>query len=268
MSNRSSTRMKYRLTIAFLILMVPLQCYLGAVTQESVPTTKNHVAWAQEFLRAIYPALNGKKYTLSLVGYDEYDKPGAQYRSFTLDVGEGPKFKYTRIFGGYAGPLPPPKDFHVGPQYYKQLLQSSFEFDSHDRLVQFSVEGPATGNPDAQDRFVEFATSHPKLTDDVVLAELTSLGAKYGPKDRDQFLQNFSTKPIARFLGPFEVEDVKFVGVSGYEGISVLGEWKVVTRVDREADAPLRYELDFEQYNGDLVELGIFPNRLTPKAHN
>lgn len=55
----------------------------------------------------------------------------------------------------------------------------------------FAAQGTTIGNPDAQNRFVEFMASHPDPTDDVVLAELKSLGAKYGPNDLEPFLRDF-----------------------------------------------------------------------------
>jgi hypothetical protein len=266
MSKKSRYESKCKIAIVFLILSVPLQSHVRAISQEPIPTARNYVAWAHEFLLAMYPGLEGKKYTLSLVGYDEYDKPAPQYRSFMLDVGEGPKYEYTRIIGGWSGFEPPPKDFHIGPQYYKQLISTGFNFDAHDRLVMFAAQGTAIGNSDAQNRFEEFMASHPDVTDDVVLTELKSLGAKYGPNDREPFIRNFSTKSLSRFLGPIEVQSVRFLDAGGYAGVSVLGVWEVMVRVTQPSEKPLMYQVDFEEFNGDLVNLETYPNRLTPKA--
>jgi hypothetical protein len=212
--------------------------------------------------------MDAKKYALSLVAYYEYDKLDAEFRSFMLDVGEGPKYGYNRVIGGWAGSAPPPKGLHPGPQYYKQLLSAAFTFNAHGRLVAFSCQGPATGNPDAEDRFDEFAAAHPGMTDAVALAELETVGAKYGPGDRDQFMRNVATKPLARFLGPFQVQNTKFVNLSAYP-VAVLGQWDVLVKVTPVGESPLMYKLTFEQFNGDLVTLQTPPDRLiTPNAPN
>lgn len=223
---------------------------------------KNYIAWAHDFLRAMYPALERKKYALSLVAYDEYDKPETLARSFKLDVGEGPKYKYDIIVGGYPGFTKPPKDFRPGPQYFKQFLSSTFSFDSHDWLVVFAADGPAIGNPEAQEQFGEFAAAHPDLTDDLVLAELERGGAKCGPKDSEQFMRSFSTRPFARFLGQFELISAEFKVASPYAGISVVRVWEAMAKARQADGATLTYKLGFEQFNGDLFSIETVPHRL------
>lgn len=51
------------------VVAVLLLTMLGgtcASAQEPIPATKNYVAWAHEFLRTIYPDLNGKGHALSV----------------------------------------------------------------------------------------------------------------------------------------------------------------------------------------------------------
>jgi hypothetical protein len=149
--------MKHRSNVAGFVLMVMAVSFMRVQAQEPVPVTKNYVAWAHEFLRAMYPGLADKRYTLTLVSYHEYDKPSELTRWFALDVGEGPKYEYYRVVGGYAGLSPqPPKDFHPGPQYPKQLLSSGFRLDSHDRLEGFTVDGPGIGNAEVGVAFGKF----------------------------------------------------------------------------------------------------------------
>ncbi len=64
-----------------------------AASQSSLGAVANtdRVAWAQSFLRAIYPDLNGKNLVATIETYVQYDKPGKPIDYWQLDVGEGTK---------------------------------------------------------------------------------------------------------------------------------------------------------------------------------
>ena len=91
---------------------LPFLCFLTIVFtipvisfgQDAVPTTKTYIKLGEDFLHALYPELNDKKYTITVETSFRYDDPADIPRVFTLDVGAGPKsFVISCCFGGYAG---------------------------------------------------------------------------------------------------------------------------------------------------------------------
>lgn len=165
----------------FVLLVLSLGLVLSAsARQEAVPVTKNYAAWAQDFLRAIYPKLSDKKYVASEEGLFGYDESGAGARWLTLYVGEGPKGEYSQIIGGFAGTTPRPKDFHFGKQYYKQFLTARFTFDDHDRLWSYSAEGIAIGNAESRAQYNDYIVSHPGLTQAETDAAIHQAGVNFG----------------------------------------------------------------------------------------
>ena len=82
----------------------------SAHSQQTVPPTESYVRIGQDFLRALYPELNGKKYTVTLETSVSYDDPESMPKFFMLDVGAGAKYAVISCcIGGEMGtvPLPP-----------------------------------------------------------------------------------------------------------------------------------------------------------------
>jgi hypothetical protein len=251
-------RYKFR---AFAIVVITALFYCGqASSQKSVAVTKNYVAWAVDFLQAVYPNLGGKRYTFSLVAYGEYDKREDSAKTFQLYVGEGPKYEYTRVVGGYSGLTPPPADFHPGPQYPAQVLSTSFKFDYHERLSSFAAYGPSISKPEAIKYLGEFLSSHPGVTDAQIIVELEREGARYKPSDKEEFIRNLPMAKLEGFLGKLQVVSVKFLNGRSDLGLTVLGDWKVIVHTQESGASVIKYELTFDEFNGDLTSIIALPN--------
>jgi hypothetical protein len=99
--------MKYARTsvscFAFLFALV-----WNVSAQEPSPAPENKIVWAQELLRALYPSLDGKNYTLTVETYLAYDQPGAATTWLRMDVGEGPKDWLKGYSGGCLYSITPP----------------------------------------------------------------------------------------------------------------------------------------------------------------
>jgi hypothetical protein len=227
--------------------------------QEPVAVSKNYVARAQDFLHAMYPSLNDKKYVQSVEGWVEYDESEAPLRRFTLYIGEGIKGQYYRVLGGYVG-LVRPKDFHPGYQFFKQFLTAGFNFDKHDRLVHFSAEGLAIKSAEARGEYFDYLKSHPDLTQAETNGQLRNAGCKYGPDDEQAFTKHLPLGVLERFLGPIEVVSVKPVEmVTSDSGVVQEVDWSVTVQTTRSDGTKLQYGLLFDSFNGDLIGLDTLP---------
>jgi hypothetical protein len=251
-------KMKRILEIGSLIIL-PLICAGHVFPQEPVPVTKNYVDWAQGFLQVVYPVLKDQKYTISLVSYEEFDKRAEPAKAFDIYIGKGPKYEYTRVIAGFAGTTPPPPDFHPGPQYPEQVLTTGFRFDALDHLIVLNAYGTAIGKPEAEKYLTAFMSSHPDATDADVVVELKRVGAKYEPSNKEEFVKSIPIAKLDRFLGRLEVISVEFIQ-GGWAQISVLGFWRVVAKVEQSNGTVLKYNLTFEQFNGDLTSITTLPN--------
>ena len=239
------------------VLLLMLSATVRA--QEPIPVSNNYVAQAQNFLHAMYPSLNDKKYVLSVEGAVEYDDPQALLRGFTLYIGEDIKGHYHQVLGGYIG-LVRPKDFHPGNQYSKQFLTAGFNFDEHDRLVHFSAEGLAIKSAESRGEYFDYLKSHPDLTQAETNGQLRNAGCKYGPGDQQPFTKNLPLKALERFLGPIEVVSVKPVPmVTSDSGVVQEVAWSVILQTAQSDGTKLQYRLYFDSFNGDLTEVDRWP---------
>jgi hypothetical protein len=114
--------MKTKIVFSFLLVIL-LTGFLSARAQEPPPVTKNYIVWAQEFLRAMYPDLNGKKYMLTAETPVPYDRPGEPLHWLQLDVGDGYKDYVITASHGCAAegvmvrqsPVPSPSNSATAP---------------------------------------------------------------------------------------------------------------------------------------------------------
>lgn len=256
--------MKPKLIVA-LILSISLMGCVGAFAQEPIPVTKNYVAWAREFLRTMYPTLNGKGYTLTPETASWYDQPGEQKSSFNLYVGKGAAYADLRFVGGYflhdfvPGKTPPPPrpvDYYPGWQHPHQLLEAGFTFDDHDRLKAFGAFGPAVGDIERAVAFAKQVQSQPELEPGQVADVLTLAGAVYGPNDKDLLVKNFPFEKLGRFLGKLTIVSV------GYQPLAENRDnadrwplWEVTADAKQPDGTVITYKLRFEPFKGDLLNI-------------
>jgi hypothetical protein len=206
---------------------LPCLCFLTIVFtipvitfgQDAVPTTKTYIKLGENFLHALYPELNDKKYTITVETSFRYDDPTDIPRVFTLDVGAGPKsLVISCCFGGYAGgslppfkipdpqewPPPPPPPCPPAPScplfttpHYpmrpknvdaqgqlrpEQFLTVGFSFDVNGRLVAFNAHGAVTANHDSDNQLYEALRARLIPTLSPTDAEITNLLKQSGAK--------------------------------------------------------------------------------------
>jgi hypothetical protein len=232
-------RRPHKLYLVFPFLLAALCGRSFADTHQPAKASGDFYRFAQEFLRALYPELSGKRYVVSIesaVWYDDLTSPAYVFR---LSVGEGPTFIIKGCcFGGYishdviglpqppppAGfppsppapqvpqkPLSPPPDVDErGAEHFKQYLSTGFTFDKQGRLKDFGAEGPGINDGEADKKIFEIVTAHPEWTGAQVISTIKENGTKYGPNDKEEFTKNLPLHQMEPFLGKLKIESVTF----------------------------------------------------------
>lgn len=246
-----------------LVLLLGITVCTPALAQEPVPVTKNYVAWASEFLRAMYPNLNGKGYILTLESAFNFDQPGAPLIPRVLYIGEGTEYVSRGdpvgcCFGYMAQP---PKGFHPGFQHPKQFLRASFDFDGHDRLQSYSAEGSEVGNPEAAWSFTKQWRDQPLDADSAAAFLKEHTGAKYGPTDVEQFTKDLPLAKLEPFLGKMKVLSVGFPALDrNLNNLETWPWWEVTATAMQKDGSVIRYKLRFEHFKGDLTDIWADPD--------
>jgi hypothetical protein len=248
----------------FCVLTTVFAVSVESSAQQPVPTTKTYIKLGEDFLHALYPDLNDKKYTITVETTFRYDDPTDIPRVFTLDVGAGPKsFVIACCFGGSVGgvlpfkfpdplewgpPSPPPcppapvcplfstprTPIHMknvdaeGRLRPEQFLTGSFSFDVKGRLVAFNAQGSATANHEADNQLYDALRSRPGLTEAEIMKAVKESGAKYGFRDEAQFREGLPIKEIERFVGKLEILSLTFNPINNSwndDPVNKLGVW-------------------------------------------
>src|SRR5256885_4703493 len=242
------------------LIVVVLFCSIPAQVQERPPAEGYTIRKAQEFLRSLYPGLNGKGYVMSLESSQLYDVLSDRVSGFKLFVGAQHKGFIRGYVGGYTGRTPPP-NYQPGPIYATQYLNSDFSFDEQDRFIAFSAFGPAVGDPDRLGKIGQILQNHRNMTANQVTGTLIEAGAKFGSWNQDKFLENVRAKNLERFLGKISITSAEFPVPDKENTLpSEWPMWTVLAKVSWGDGAEITYEMEFEPFKGDLVKLRILPH--------
>jgi hypothetical protein len=272
---------------------------LMTVGQETVPTTKTYIKLGEDFLHALYPDLNDKKYTITVETSFLYDDPTEVPRVFTLDVGAGPKSAVLFCcYGGSVGgnlsfkipdptewgpPSPPPCPpapscpLFATPRYPmrlknvdsegrlrpEQFLTGNFAFDVQGRLVGFVGQGSALKDYEAENRVYEALRSCPGLTDAEITTILKDSGAKFGFKDQRQFRDQLPIKQIERFIGKVELLSLDFDPFACDDPVKQSGVWGnavVLMKATQKDGTKITYRAFFNHFVGALTDLVELPD--------
>src|SRR5690348_6955790 len=112
-----------RQSLNLLPLLAMLVFVPRSESQAGGRNSSNVVVEARALLRALYPALQGKHYYLTLETAHPFEDDKDPLAAFELYVGEGRKDS--------------PVAYGPGPVYPKQFLKASFHYDKEGNLVNF-----------------------------------------------------------------------------------------------------------------------------------
>jgi hypothetical protein len=269
------------LTVATVTFGAPLYCY----GQRPEPAATDHIRFAKEFLKAFYPNLNGKQYTLSIKTVLPYDNLQSTPDYLLVYVGAGIEFRpISCCLGGIASAPPPPWPPKLGPPppispmpqhpsfntdrieydsqgygYAKQYITTAFYFNKDGRFDGFSAEGPATANRDTGIKLYELIKTRPGMTREEVVDELKRAGVKYGPDDKEQFVKDLPLGALERFIGKVELISVSFSPLE--EDRTNIGQWPdwhvraCAGGID--GASKLEYQILFDHFKADLISLRV-----------
>lgn len=265
----------------------------NANAQEPSQVQKSEIVWARDFLRALYPPLNGKGYGLTVETYLAYDQPGDKINSLRMDVGEGPKDWLEGHSGGCLSsimPPPPgwPKEMGLpspttlppspkeerckqGPIYPKQSLTAGFQFDEEGHLTSFGADGAFINDRKDDNEVYEIVRAHPEMTYAQVVATMKEHGTRYGPDDREQLLKDLPLKQLAPFLGNLQILSVSCPqmdkGPNEVPWVNrwLTPDWTVKAQTTAKDGTKVPYELRFSHLNGYLT--GLLDCRTSPWCH-
>jgi hypothetical protein len=222
--------------------------------QRSPVTVSERLRTAQNFLHTLYPDLTSKTYWMSLTTSVRNDQQIDAFSDFEVDIGVAPKDLVLGYLGGYVGTTRP-EDFHPGPVHPKQFLESGFQFVGN-RIKVFNAQGPAVGNLEAENQFIDLVLSRPQMTDAEIAATLRDTGAKYSFGDKGELLRHLQLSRLEPFLGKLEVSAVSSPPLEeNRSNLALWLTWVVNVTAEQPNGTKLKYKLTFEQFKGDLISL-------------
>lgn len=264
-------------------------CVLPAnmAAQEPATAKENGIALARDFLRTLYPGLNGKNYIITLETYLPYDHPADKISFLRMDVGEGAKDWLIGYFGCLSNPPIPEGATPVtpvspaqqpegqvtaepckpGPKYPKQLLTAGFQFDHEGHLTSFGADGPLIDDRKGDTEVYEIVHAHPEMTYAQVVATMKQHGTKYGPDDKEQFVKDMPWKQLEPFLGNLRIMSVscpqmdKEPNPVPWVDRWLSPDWTVKAQATKDG-TKVPYELRFSHLNGYLT--GLLDCRTSP----
>jgi|HubBroStandDraft_6_1064221.scaffolds.fasta_scaffold20299_7 hypothetical protein len=274
----SSSNRAFSKYIPSLFLAALLLCPAVGEAQQTVPATKTYIRIGHDFLRTVYPELNGKGYTITVETFLSYDDPDGVPLRFDLDVGKGAKYSVTGCcFGGYAGPPPdlaspgacpwlssprrkrPDNVDSEGQVHPEQYLSASFVFDISGRLEHFAAKGSSIENHVADNRLHGLLRCNSAMTDEQIATAFKESGAKYGLNDRDEFRKNLPIPELEKFVGKLEVVSTKFYQLGMGDGeekeLPIWTSCDVRMRATQPDGTQLEYRATFDHFDGRLESL-------------
>src|SRR5258707_12772626 len=254
MSVSKTVSNKRGIAATLLLLLAPLAFCRAAYEQETAPLVGKYAALGRDFLRALYPDLNGKGYVLSISAPIHYDDPDNSVQQLELDIGDNFKDITLGYWGGWTGEKP--KHFEPGPIHPKQYLSAFFGYEKG-QLQGFLAKGPAVGNPEAEEAIgVLVRSSHPEMTDAEASAALKKAGAKYGREDKEIFVRALPIAKLEHFVGKLSITSVELKGVDEDKVRDPSWpHWTVLAKAQRADGHEVTIKMYFEPFKGDLEAL-------------
>lgn len=166
-------------------------------TRQCLPNCKGRIALAKEFLRAIYPALKGKNYGVTIND------------NAPLDFDGDPNWFNVKLFARPISESPTPvysNDPTEMVTHSKPLL-ANFLFDRRsNRLVQFDCFQEVS-RTEAVRKMLE---EDKDWTNSQALQALAAAGAKYGPSKKEEIESRIPIDALGQIMGTLKVQDLRF----------------------------------------------------------
>ncbi len=244
--------LKWAAVAAFVVVLGMSVAAVRAAVPAAAPA--DAIAWAQEFLRAVQPALMGKRVIMQVMcERNEPYVPFAGIYSVTLTD--------TPFPGGFLGSDRPSDGPYARPPG-KVFLHAGFTFAGRDRL--FSYMGVPTAIREKEAAYERLVLAHVDWSEqDAVRALTEDLGMRFGPNNAAALRQQQPIAQLEALMGKIRVtEEPSFVVRAprtalarikfAYVGVPHWGMRMVVTRDD---GTEQQYNIVIEPFEGRMVDI-------------
>lgn len=241
-----------------------LLCFYGGLGAQQVPPETRNLAWAQSFLRTLYPDIRNHRYVMTVTTSQPFDVPVRPMGNVNIQIGDfapGTVLGGIMVTNGIVG-QPPPKIHEAVPIEPKQFVTASLTFDNVGHLYTFGAEGPAIGNQEEYDRVKKLVESHPEWTDAQDVAALMKAGARYGAEEKEKLLRAIPLNDLEKLFGKMTVVSAEFETVTDHEHPLPLLDWTVIVKVNFTDGRETTYRQSFEPFKGALIEMDAVPSQV------
>lgn len=223
----------------------------GAAPQRSQPA--DPIAFMGSFIREMFPEMRQKELEVQ-VSTRMYNGHGTSYFEVSMGKPKG------CCMGGVIGSIFPHDKFEKSspPPPIKEppRFGGAFQFRNN-HLWQFT--GSISSVHDHTAQVYALAEKNTQWSDQKLIDTLRQAGAKFGPWNRQGFLEQIRHQPLERFLGHFTIRQVRFELLSHQQNAPNLIQlyWSV------EASSPTgrRYSLLYEPFEGELFAISVLSAR-------
>ena len=140
-----------------------------------------------------------------------------------------------------------------------KLASFSFQFNRDCVLERYSANDLNVPQ-DKSDALMSAVNSHPEWNDDQIARFLKEKGAKFGPSDRQAFLNSLKLSPLELLLEHLKIKDVHFVTASqDHVGEFAELQWVMDTMATKKGYLTNYYKLRFDPMDGELVSILRIP---------
>jgi hypothetical protein len=220
-----------------------------AVSQETVLT------YVHDFLQVFYPELLSKEHTLKLCVNHPADDSWREITGvyFTVTHERAPDYGVPRFSNGQRIPedRPDPNTILLAGSIWLPLLEH------RNRIQEMHTSAEGAVNL----KFANFRSlvqSHPEWTDAEAVIELKKEGARFGPNDKEAFVQALPMRAADRFLGSLKIMSVEFKHLAdNSDGNFALTafDWAVRCEAKSADGTTVVYVFGFEPFEGKLTSL-------------
>ncbi len=203
---------------------------------------------ARDFLHVLYPELFGRDAFLHVSVTQGIDQSWRQVYAIGFDV-----MPYNPLSERM---LNPPVDAKTGkrlPPPPNTFLRGHVWFNREGWLHQFEAAGEAAREK-SNEEIHELVESHPEWSESEAFNALKKAGARYGPGDKEQFIQSIHLEKLEPFMGRLKIKSAEFQGLTEpREGSFAVLSWRIEAEAELPSGKRSAYILRFEPFGGRLV---------------
>lgn len=247
--------------VSFSVLGLLLLGAVPATTQETSSARRQSAfTIAHDLLEASYPEMFGKGWYIGFTNGQPVDDPRGWDKNYSFE------FKVERFGPGVSWNLTYNQGKLIPPPENQTFLEGSFRMDYNDRFDRLIVDGDLAYSK--QNKAIgELVESHPEWSGDEAIAALKKSGARYGPADKQEFLQAIHLDKYERSLGRLQIRLVEFQDLNpDHTGSFAAGSlfWVVQAEGRCSDGTPCTYSFSFEPFAGKLTGLSCMMDRSLP----